>query len=322
MPTWTLNGGSIYRGRLTLRNSADRDPELLNGAMRVVFDGKPLVQVRSRERLREGTFYFAPQIDPNNRDNNTGDYYVWAFGGANPANVPTIAIATLYYSFYPAVALKDSIDNVAIEVLVIQGGASGITASRPEGGVPGRGLTIRNSEIVYNWTDALELARFDDVRMENSVVRDNAQNNWHRRLGIKPFGDPESNWPHAIIGFDASNVKILDSRVYDNHGEGVGPYFGNANWEISRNIVFDNWSVNVYIDTNRRDANTTVDRNFIYQTSKYTNLARNYQPASDETPYDSRGNNYPDGIRICSEIPAPGGGDPVVGGITITNNVV
>jgi hypothetical protein len=322
VPQWISQGGGVFRGRPNITRDDDRNPDLLRNEMRVIIDGIPLVQVGAPEKLREGTFAFVPQIDPNNRANNGGEFYVWAPGGANPATRSTIINAPVYYSTYPAVALRESVSHVVIENLALYAGASGVSAISPEGQARNRGLTLRNVDIAYNWTYALELIRFDDVVMQNTTVRDNAQNNWHRRLGIKPLFDPDGTWPHAVIGFDANNVKVVDSRIHDNHGEGVGPYFGSANWEIRRNTVYDNWSVNVYIDTNLRDANTTVDRNHVYQTDKYPALSSAYVRASDEVAYDNRQQNIADGIRVSSEVTGPNGADPVVGNITITNNIV
>jgi Ricin-type beta-trefoil lectin domain-like/Right handed beta helix region/Protein of unknown function (DUF1565) len=323
VPTWTSTAGGIYKGRPILNDKNDRLPELLRGEMRVIVAGRPLVQVRSIDKLREGTFAFVPQIDVSNAKNNTGDFYVWSFGGVNPQTERTLINASVYYSFYPAVEVREDKNHVAIEGLSLIAGATGISATRGDNVPVGSGLTMENIEIAYNWTYAIELTRFNDVVMQNSIVRDNAQNNWHRRLGIKPIFDPEGTWPHAIIGFNASNVKILDNQIHDNHGEGVGPYFGSDNWEIRRNTVYDNFSVNIYIDTNLRNANTIVDRNFVYVTDKYRDLAAAYQRSVDETVYPNTArNNFGDGIRVSSEVAAPDGGDPVVGGITVTNNVV
>jgi Ricin-type beta-trefoil lectin domain-like/Right handed beta helix region len=323
VPTWTSTTGGIYKGRPILNDKNDRLPELLRGEMRVIVGGRPLVQVRSVDKLREGTFAFVPQIDANNSKNNTGDFYVWSFGGVNPQTQRTLINASVYYSFYPAVEVRDDKNHIAIEGLSLIAGATGVSVTRGDNVAVGSGLTMRNIEIAYNWTYAIELTRFNDVAMQNSVVRDNAQNNWHRRVGIKPLFDPEGTWPHAIIGFNASNVKILDSQIHDNHGEGVGPFFGSGNWEIRRNKVYDNFSVNIYVDTNLRNANTIVDRNFVYVTNKYRDLAAAFQRSADEVAYpNAERNNNGDGIRVSSEVAAPNGGDPVVGGIIITNNVV
>ena len=130
VPSWTPTSGSIFRGRPILANDNDRSPQLLRGEMRVIVGGRPLVQVRSIEKLREGTFAFVPQIDANNARNNTGDFYVWSFGGANPQTQRTIINASLFYSFYPAVAVRDDKNHIAIEGLSLLAGAM---AFRPRG---------------------------------------------------------------------------------------------------------------------------------------------------------------------------------------------
>jgi len=85
--------------------------------------------------------------------------------------------------------------------------------------------------------------------MDNCNVHNNGQINIPRRNNVV--------WPHAINGENGDNIKILNSRIHNNHGEGVGPYLGSSNWEISKNIVYDNWSVNIYVDTD--EGNILVD---------------------------------------------------------------
>ena len=329
VPLWTRISGNIFKGRPAFSNPRDTDADYLSGNrrdMRVIVNGRPLVQVRSTDKLREGTFAFTPLIDANNASNNTGEFFVWAFGGADPqaASARTLIVATPVFPPYPSAYIREGVNNIAIEGMSLIGGAAGVSARGVSPAARGSGLTIQNTEMAYNKTYGLELVNFNNVVMQNSIVRDNAQNNWHRRLGIQPTFDAASLWPHSIIGFDADNVKILDSRIHDNHGEGVGPFFGSANWEISRNVVYDNWSVNVYVDTNRFDANTTVDRNFIYQTTKYTDLAANYQRASDEITYsDTRRNNFPDGVRMVSEEEKTATSNQItISGMRVTNNVI
>jgi len=118
--------------------------------------------------------------------------------------------------------------------------------------------------------------------MDNCNVHNNGQINIPRRNNVV--------WPHAINGENGDNIKILNSRIHNNHGEGWS-LSGSSNWEISKNIVYDNWSVNIYVDT---DEGNILDGNFVYNTGKYTSQARDYS----------------DGIRIANEQADLNGGDP------------
>ena len=53
VPTWTQAGGSIFKGRPILGNARDREAEYLSGNkrdMRVIVNGRSLVQVRSKDK--------------------------------------------------------------------------------------------------------------------------------------------------------------------------------------------------------------------------------------------------------------------------------
>jgi len=63
---------------------------------------------------------------------------------------------------------------------------------------------------------------------------------------------------HAINGENGDNIKILNSRIHNNHGEGVGPYLGPATGKLAK-MSYDNWSVNIYVDTD--EGNILVDGN-------------------------------------------------------------
>ncbi|BAU14181.1 hypothetical protein LEP3755_47260 [Leptolyngbya sp. NIES-3755] len=77
-------------------------------------------------------------------------------------------------------------------------------------------------------------------------------------------------------------MTVSNSNIHHNNGEGVGPFLGSSHWDIRNNVVHDNWSVNVYIDTDLGDVN--VSGNYIYN-----------------SPGTSDPNNQKDGIRIASE---------------------
>ena len=101
-------------------------------------------------------------------------------------------------------------------------------------------------------------------------------------------------------------MTISGSKVRDNYGEGVGPYSRCTGWKIIGNEVYDNYSVNIYVDSS--DGNTLVDGNLVYNTGK-----------------NGRGRKIsPDMIRIGNEDADLGKNDPDPGidNVTITNNIL
>jgi len=198
-------------------------------------------------------------------------------------------------------AVHVNVSHVVLEGLVIQGGNTAIWGAGWSGDLTG--LTIRDCLIRYHEQYALRLDQYNDVSMSGCEVYHCGLVNWPRG---------SHGWPHAIIGYNAERVVIRQCAVHDNHGEGVGPFLGCAFWEVRGCEVYDNWSVNIYIDLDGSDA--VVDGNLVYNTGKY----------------GTEGRNNPDGVRIANEIADmdySGCGiaqdpTPAVDSVTVTNNIV
>ncbi len=76
-----------------------------------------------------------------------------------------------------------------------------------------------------------------------------------------------NGWPHAIIGYNNDNTLIERSSVHDNHGEGIGPFLSCSHWYMRDNVVYDNWSLNIYFDTQM--GSCVAERNLCYNTGAY-----------------------------------------------------
>jgi hypothetical protein len=118
----------------------------------------------------------------------------------------------------------------------------------------------------------------------------------------------EKDWAGGITYFSGSNGRIHRNRVYTNHGEGIGTnggwgHPGTDHLEISGNIVYDNWSVNIWLD---HGSNVRVDGNFVFVTGN--------------PPFPAQYKSIPDGI-MCAEEKEFGRPGDLHSGI-ITNNVV
>jgi hypothetical protein len=92
-------------------------------------------------------------------------------------------------------------------------------------------------------------------------------------IGCKVFdcvqgnkGGKASHWPPALQLYQATNVLVSGCLVNRNFGEGIG-YCRTTSSEIRGNTVYDNFSVNIYLD-NVWD--TKVIDNFIYTTQDPT----------------------------------------------------
>ena len=288
VPNWNLESGSVYKGAPDYVAGAPKDRTLA-----VVVAGRPLEQVTGA--LREGTWSLEP---------STGLVRVWAFGGASPATQEVVIVnSSDEFGLRTGIYIGgdgNAVGHVVFDGFVHRGAETAIWATNfgRSGGAQNSGLTLKNCEIAFNWQYALRLDGWKGALMENCDV--------HRNGLVHYPVTKEVTWPHSIIGWDGDDVTVTGSKVHDNYGEGIGPFSGCSNWKITNNEVYDNYSVNIYIDTS--DGDMLVDRNLVYNTGKN---GRGYKIS-------------PDNIRVANEDADLYKTDPTpnIYNVTITNNIV
>jgi parallel beta-helix repeat protein len=74
----------------------------------------------------------------------------------------------------------------------------------------------------------------------------------------------EGGWPAALAAWESKEVSFTGNVVHDNDGEGISLWTGADDCVVLGNQVYDNWSVNVYLDNARR---ALVTANLIYSTA-------------------------------------------------------
>jgi hypothetical protein len=281
---WKHLSGAIYQATPIVKDRTNDNPQY---TQRVVVGGKALVRVARRQSLKEGTFWVDPQ---------TGKISIWATGGIKPTNQNTVLI-NWHGDYKPGIHLFDTANHVVIDGLTDRGAETAIWAANFRSSTS-QDVTIRNCDLGYAWSNAVRFDNWSGATVTNCNIHDTGLVQFPRGSGV--------NWPHAVIGFNASQITIANNQIHDNNGEGVGPYLGSQNWIISHNKVFDNWSVNIYVDTDI--GNVTVEGNLVYNTGKYHKYDR----------------DYADGIRIANENADILHGDstPGVNNVTVTNNVI
>ncbi len=286
--TWTATDNpNIFRTNPVL---AEPTLDRVDNIIRVVVNNNPLTQVLRQSELKEGTFWV---------DGLNGTLYTWAAEGKNPTGQEVLVLARREAGETTAGIRILDVDNVILDGISSRAADVGILAERLDDNAPrSTGLTIRNSEVKFAWNYGIRLDNWNGAVIENNNVHNNAQLNLLR--------DPNGIWPHAIIGYDTSDIIVKGNRIHNNNGEGVGPYIGSDRWQILNNIIYDNWSVNVYVDTDLGDV--VVDGNLIYNTGKYKTNEKDFS----------------DGIRIANETAdfAKEDQTPGIYNIRVTNNII
>lgn len=237
--SWTAQGGGVYRAEIAF--GGKDTPGQVEG---VVVGDVPLKKATGGPA--EGEF----SID--------GDQLlVYAAGGLDPSTVhTTVACGSKDADNRPGITMYRS-SHWVFDGLTVQGGYLGIWDA--DWGAKSKGLTVRNCTIRYTMHFAIRMDNLDDVLIEKCDIYHNGLINWPRT------GD--RTWPHAIIGYDADNVTIENCLVHDNHGEGIGPFLSCSHWYMRNNTVYDNWSLNIYFDT--QDGYSVAENNVCYNTGKY-----------------------------------------------------
>ncbi len=287
--SWNLESGNVYKGAPEYVENAPKDKTLA-----VVVAGRPLEQVTGA--LREGTWSL---------EGGTGLVRVWAFGGASPSTQETVIVnSSDDFNFRTGIFIGSgngkATGNVVFDGFVHRGAETAVWATNfgRSDKLQNEGLTLKNCEIAFNWQYALRLDGWKGAVMDKCDVYGNGLVHYPVTKDVV--------WPHSIIGWDGNDVTITGSKVHDNFGEGVGPFSGCSNWKIVGNEVYDNYSVNIYIDTS--DGDMLVDRNLVYNTGKN---GRGYKIS-------------PDNIRVANEDADLYKSDPTpnIYNVTITNNIV
>ena len=147
----------------------------------------------------------------------------------------------------------------------------------------GSNLTVQNCTVQWSQYSGIELENYNSVTVNNCNVHDCSQINGTR-------DGSSGTWSHAIIGYNANYVTVQNSTIHNNAGEGVGPYLGCSNWTIYNNTVYDNYSINIYVDTDVAQSGMTVDNNTVYDTgtvgSGDRNLAVGVRVANENADYN------------------------------------
>jgi Right handed beta helix region len=281
---WTPYTGSIYRAHSPGPVTA------------VVLDDEPLVPATSLPGLVEGQWYF---------DAASGDLYLWCPGGADPTPRTVGVVADDEYA--DAVRLNDAGHVTLFGLTVRFAGGHGIS-------VLGDGVRIESCRLAFNGKSGVNLFSYGQTQSRGGQVvgneiDHNVMRNWPR--GRYKWG----GWAAGVGSNGTGGAQYERNVVYRNNGEGLLAYSGPGGTVIRDNVVFDNWSVNIYVDN---QPNARIERNFSFsQLPDPRDLVNN----GDPEPGDGRclRRLRPEGIMTADEKYGIGA---TLRNVLIANNVV
>ena len=152
--------------------------------------------------------------------------------------------------------------------------------------IGGEYIQIKNLEIINTPSTGLTVWGGNHIKLLNNVVHDIngtgiyvghdnlkqvtdilIQGNmvYHTNLKNSSHDDFGGSWGNGITASGSDHIQVIDNQVYENHGEGIGLW--GSDILISGNTVYDNYSVEIYLDG---VGNATVQRNLIYTTNNST----------------------------------------------------
>lgn len=269
--SWTQYSGQIYQTSVTV----NVDP--------VVIDDTILDHVDNIQQMIEGSFY------------QTGNVlYVWCPGGGSPMS-RSVGIIKDFDSWNEPGLVIITGSHISFSGFTVRyGSGAGINCT-------GDSVRVENCNVKFLVFQGISIENGWNCEVKGCIVHDSGLMNWPRDERLE-------GWPIALSFFSGGNGKIIANHIFRNHGEGIGTFGGSGNpgtngLEITDNISYDNWSVNIWID---HGTDVVVDRNLVYVSGN--------QPSPNERW------SLPAGI-LCAEESNYGNPGDLRDGI-ITNNIV
>jgi parallel beta-helix repeat protein len=148
------------------------------------------------------------------------------------------------------VTVTEGADHVALSGLTVRN-SSGAAMK-----IYGDHATVMGCKVTKAEYQGIQIRGAAGVRCIGNEIWNVCRMNAEREL--------EGGWPAALAAWESKEVSFIGNVVHDNHGEGISVWKGAEDCVIMGNQVYDNWSVNVYLDNAKR---ALVAANFIYSTA-------------------------------------------------------
>jgi hypothetical protein len=230
MANWAPVSGQTYRVKPGFAVTA------------VVVDQRPLLPEASVASLVEGRFHY---------DASSGDLYLWCPGGGDPGGHDVGVVRDDEYQ--DAIGLNDASDVTLYGLTVRFAGGHGIS-------VLGDRVRIEKCRALFNGKAGINVFGYGSTESANvaivgNEIYQNVLRNWPR--GRYKLG----GWSMGAVSNGTPGILFQGNVSHRNGGEGLGAYAGRGGAVFRDNLVYDNWSVNIYVDN---QPHGVVESNLVY----------------------------------------------------------
>lgn len=186
----------------------------------------------------------------------------------------------------------------------------------------GRGIVIKGSNNIiekctfkFNGLAGISVYSEGEASKNNQVIKNRV---YYNVMGNWPRGRYKTGgWGSGAGSGGASGTQFIGNIVCNNGGEGILAYKGEGGTIIRDNIVYDNWSVNIYIDN---QPNGTIEKNLVFCHKPDKNDLYNN---GDDTPADNKNFRRLRAIGIMTADEDYGLNPPAnLNNILIANNII
>jgi len=262
---WEKYKGNIYKALCPFKPIA------------VVVDEKPLFPEFSLGRLNKGKWHY---------DNDSKVLYICLNNGGNP-NLRNVGVVK--DDRYQRGVFLNGAEYVIVYGLTVEySGGHGIS-------ILGNHNRIEKCNVKFNGTSGIYIWPYGKMPgIGNEIIKNNI---YHNMIRNWPRGRYKTgNWSPGAAATTPGN-SFIGNVVHNNGGEGLLTCCGGRGTVFRDNIVYDNWSVNIYIDG---APGCLVERNLIFSHDPNPNDLYNN---GDKNPED--GKNFrrlrPEGIMTADE---------------------
>lgn len=252
---WTLDAGGIYK------TNPGFDP------LAVVIDNTPLLPAaqygdpigRASVTINPGQWFY---------DRNTSTLYVRSADGTSPESHDLIVLPIVDHALSANTAVYGYNSSYwTFDSLTIRGAGGGGIVMGGDSPSKSTHIILKNSKVWFNGWTGTYFGTYATVT--NNTVAYNFMHNFPRgrcetyNANQKSVGYAScwiwGGWGGGLL-VGGGYSTVTGNTVYMNGGEGLISYLGAGYNLIKNNTVYDNWSVNIYTDSEPYD---TVDSNLV-----------------------------------------------------------